>query len=96
MPIRTYPRNHVFGFLGVHAKHAREFPEHEIVYLEIVANVLGEAIARERAEVAAMQHSQQFRALAENSPDIILRFDPDLRITYVNGTLERLNRLLFE
>ena len=90
VPIHTYPRDHLFGFLGIHAKDARDFPQHEIVYLEIVANVLGNAIAHEQAQLAATQHLQQLRALTENSPDIISRFDRDLRIIYVNGTVERL------
>ena len=89
-PICTYPGGHVFGFLGLHAKHAREFPEDDVVYLEIVANVLGEATAREQAQELAAEHSQRFRALAENSPDMISRFDHDLRIIYVNGSVERL------
>jgi PAS domain S-box-containing protein len=90
LPIRTYSRDHLFGFLGIHAKHSREFPQHEIVYLEIVANVLGKAIAHEQSQVEATQHLQQLQALAENSPDMISRFDRDLRIMYINGTVERL------
>jgi PAS domain S-box-containing protein len=77
----------------MHAKHGRDFPEMEILYLEVVANVLGEAIAREQAHELAADHLQQFRALAENSPDIVSRFDSNLRITYVNGTVERLTGL---
>ncbi|MGK2858464.1 MAG: response regulator, partial [Thermoanaerobaculia bacterium] len=34
-----------------------------------------------------------FRALAENSPDLIARFGPDLRRLYVNPAIERLTRL---
>src|SRR5579864_9599541 len=93
LPIRTSPGGRVFGFLGIHATHAREFPEQEIIYLEIVANVLGGAIAREQAREVAAQYVRQFRALAENSPDIVSRFDRDLRIIYVNGTVERLTGL---
>jgi PAS domain S-box-containing protein len=93
LPIRTYPGGHVFGFLGVHAGRARDFPEQEIVYLELVANVLGGAIAREQAQELAAEHLQQFRALAENTPDVVSRFDRDLRIIYVNGTVERLTGL---
>jgi len=93
LPIRTSPGGRVFGFLGIHATHAREFPEQEIIYLEIVANVLGGAIAREQAQEVAAQYVRQFRALAENSPDIVSRFDRDLRIIYVNGTVERLTGL---
>jgi PAS domain S-box-containing protein len=90
VPIRTYSGEEAFGFLNIHARNAREFPDDEIVYLEIVANVLSVAIAREKAQSVAAQYLEQFRALADNSPDIISRFDRDLRLIYVNGAAERL------
>lgn len=65
-PIRTYPSGRVFGFLGMHSRRAREFAEQDIVYLEIVANVLGEAIAREQAQETAARHLEQFHALARD------------------------------
>ena len=39
---------------------------------------------RKRAEAALYQREQEFRALAENAPDIIARFDRHLRHLYVN------------
>ena len=89
-PIITHPSNHIFGFLGAHARQPRVFPEHEIAFLETVANLLGDVIARQQAQDAALQQAEQFRALVENSSDIVSRFDRDLRMVYVNGTVERL------
>ena len=34
------------------------------------------------------EREQQFRRLAENAPDIVMRVDPDLRYTYVNPIVE--------
>ena len=44
-----------------------------------------------RAPVASSQDDpNSFRALVENSPDLIARFAPDLRRVYVNPAIERL------
>jgi PAS domain S-box-containing protein len=41
---------------------------------------------RKRAEQAVFEAQQVFRALVENSPDIVARYDRDCRRTYVNPT----------
>jgi two-component system, cell cycle sensor histidine kinase and response regulator CckA len=43
------------------------------------------AIERKRIEATIQQREQEFRTLAENSPDIIARFDKNLRYLYVNS-----------
>jgi two-component system, cell cycle sensor histidine kinase and response regulator CckA len=43
------------------------------------------AIERKRIEATLQQREQEFRTLAENSPDIIARFDKSLRYLYVNS-----------
>jgi PAS domain S-box-containing protein len=43
------------------------------------------AIERKRIEATLQQREQEFRTLAENAPDIIARFDKDLRFLYVNS-----------
>src|SRR5919199_1097377 len=44
---------------------------------------------RKQAEELIHLHQQEFRALVENSPDLIARFDPQLRHVYVNPAVER-------
>lgn len=44
---------------------------------------------RRRAEETLRQREQEFRALVENSPDVISRLDPDYRFVYVNPAVER-------
>ncbi|NDJ62359.1 MAG: PAS domain S-box protein, partial [Chloroflexi bacterium] len=44
-----------------------------------------------RAEGALRQREQEFRALAENSPDAIVRYAPDLRRTYANPAAIRMS-----
>lgn len=45
---------------------------------------------RKRAEQLLHRREQQFRALVENSPDIISRFDQNLRCLYINPVVEQL------
>lgn len=47
------------------------------------------AIERKRVEATLHRREQEFRTLAENAPDIIARFDPNLRHLYVNSAVEK-------
>ena len=51
------------------------------VYLQPISD-------RKQAEEALYQREQEFRALAENSPDIIARIDKEMRHLYVNAAVE--------
>ena len=44
---------------------------------------------RKQAEAALFQREQEFKAMVENSPDIVARLDRDLRYVYVNPAIER-------
>lgn len=45
--------------------------------------------ARQQAEIELHRREQEFRALVENSPDIIARIDKNLRYLYVNPAIQR-------
>lgn len=51
---------------------------------EDFSDVYDELRLRQQAEETIHRHEQEFRALAENAPDIIARFDRQLRHLYVN------------
>lgn len=55
-----------------------------------LTGVLADLTSRRRAEDALREREMEFRMLAENSPDIIARFDRDRRFLYVNGSVQRL------
>jgi len=48
---------------------------------------------RKQAEAALYQREQEFKALAENAPDIVCRFDRHLRYLYVNPAVKRASGL---
>ncbi|MDF9392193.1 EAL domain-containing protein [Methylococcus capsulatus] len=55
--------------------------------------VVREARRLKRTDTALVRREREFRSLAENSPDSIMRYDRDCRIVYLNPSLE--NTLLF-
>ncbi|GCE31765.1 hypothetical protein KDA_72490 [Dictyobacter alpinus] len=71
-------------------------PEHlrSAVANAIRTAILQKNVEEQRLEVAR-QH-QAFRMVAENAPDIIARFDPDLRHIYVNPAMLQATNLSFE
>lgn len=52
-------------------------------------SLMAEIGQRTRAESSLLRREQEFRALVENAPDIITRFDRELRHLYVNPAIER-------
>ncbi|EMG37539.1 PAS domain S-box [Desulfocurvibacter africanus PCS] len=55
--------------------------------------VMEDITARKRTEEELYRREQEFRALVENSPDIIVRFNRDLKRVYVNSAVEALHGL---
>jgi PAS domain S-box-containing protein len=72
----------IYGFLSVHSRKPRPFPDDEIQFLKTVGNLLAHAVASARS-------TRSFSALLENAPDVIVYFDNDLRIAYANPATER-------
>ena len=55
-----------------------------------------ESAERARVQAELRKRGDEFRALAESSPDMVARIDPDMRFTYVNGALTRATGLTAE
>ena len=51
--------------------------------------VLIDITARKKADEALARREQEFKALAENAPDIVCRFDSEMRHMYINSTAEQ-------
>jgi len=68
----------------------QKYREHlEELVEERTAKLQREIAERKRVETALRKHEQEFRALAENAPDIVARFDKELRHLYINLVAER-------
>jgi len=82
-----------FGVLTIYSSEPDVFTTDEMRLLEELAGdlafgvmVLRTRIENRRTEDVLYEAQQVFRILVENSPDIIARYDHDLRRTYVNPT----------
>ena len=56
---------------------------------QTVSALHGEIADRERTEQLLRKREQEFRTLAENSPDMVIRYDRDCRRFYVNPAYQR-------
>ena len=63
-------------------------PAGQVIYYVRIQNDVGNRI---KTEIALYQSEQKFKALVENSPDLIARFDRNGRYLYVNPTLEKIS-----
>lgn len=59
-----------------------------------MGGILEDITERKQLELALKQREEEFRALAENLPDIVARFDRDLRHIYVNPAIQHAIGLL--
>jgi PAS domain S-box-containing protein len=74
-----------------HTYHVRIVPERDAAGEVCGVLVLGRDISeRKRAEEAQLQRKQEFRALVDNSPDLVARHDRSGRRLYANPALSRL------
>jgi PAS domain S-box-containing protein len=79
----------VLGKLMLYYAEPRPVPADEIELATTIAGHVALAVARQKAETALRQSQAEYAALAENAPDIIVRFDRELRHAYVNAAAAR-------
>ncbi len=78
--------------LGTFATYHREVHSpaaFDISIIERSTHLVSIAIERRLAEEALCASEQEFRTLAENLPDVLIRYDREGRRTYVNPAMER-------
>jgi two-component system, chemotaxis family, sensor kinase Cph1 len=85
-----------FGAINIYSSEPDSFSDQEINFLSELAADLASGIsalrlklAQEKAEKELRQSELRFRTLAENIPDLIMRFDPNLRVIYANPAVLR-------
>ncbi len=79
-----------YGVLGAHATSSRRYTEHDVSLVQAVANVLAEAIQRERAEDALVRTNARLRLLHDIDRAILAACSPSEIAAAVLPNLRRL------
>jgi len=86
MPLKS--RGRVLGALVfIMSESGRRYTEEDLEITRELARLAATAIDNSMLYRAQQKREQEFRALSENSPDIIARFDVEGRHLYVNGAI---------
>jgi PAS domain S-box-containing protein len=78
------------GALLALTREPRAFSDADVRFVQQVANVLGAALDNRQAAEELRRSESDLKVLIEHTPDNIVRFDRDLRFSYVNPALERM------
>ena len=99
MPLKDEGAN-TFGILTIYSTEPNTFTPDETRLMEDLAADLAFGIMalrdraeRQRVEPLLAQREHEYRTLAENSPDVIVRYDREGRRIYVNQQFERVNHI---
>lgn len=83
VPLRAGIR--MLGFYGFSMRSRnRSWSEEDIRLLRLSADVFASLLSRMDAEAALTESEERYRALAVNSPDVVIRLDASCRILYAN------------
>lgn len=80
----------VYGLLGVHTRHARHFAEHDVRFIESVANVLAAAVQRRRSEDWLFQEKERAQITVQSIGDSVVTLDRRQCIESFNPAAEKL------
>lgn len=78
----------VFGAILVYSSDARIFEEYEIAFLKSVANLVGEAVERARAETARRRSESRFQQLIASTLDTVISIDSTTHVMEWNPQAE--------
>jgi two-component system, cell cycle sensor histidine kinase and response regulator CckA len=76
------------AILGVGNKPS-DYTEKDVAAMSLLADLVWEITERKQAEAALAAREHEFRTLAENLPDNIVRYDREGRTVYLNPVLEK-------
>ncbi len=76
----------VDGFIGFDdTQKTGPWSADDVALLQVVSDIIGSALQRERTEAALRDSEKRYRALVEDMPAMICRFVPDGTLTFVNN-----------
>jgi PAS domain S-box-containing protein len=80
--------NRIVAIIGVGNK-PQEYTDTDVQIVSLLGDFSWEIVTRKQAEERLRRRESEFRALAENSPDNIIRYDTGCRAIYINPRMER-------
>lgn len=73
------------GFVGLDkCKDSFAWHKGDIALLQLVSQMIGDALRTKIYRKALEYSEKRYRSIVENQQDFVLRFDPDLKVTFVN------------
>ena len=74
-----------FGVLAAHSREPRFFSRDDVHFAQALANVVGAAVERARADELVRDSEARFRELADTTPALMWTTDQEGRVTFVNA-----------
>jgi PAS domain S-box-containing protein len=78
----------ILGVFGIYRREPGVPSADQLATINLASHQAAIVIERKSAEEALHKREQEFRTLAENSPDVVARLDEDCRYVYCNAQLE--------
>ncbi len=77
-----------FGVLSAFARDANRFGESDVQFIESLANILAEALERERGQRELVASEERYRAVVEGASEVIFSLDADGVFTSLNAAFD--------
>ncbi len=77
-----------WGVLGVHARTQTDFTLDDVHFLQSVANILSDAILRQRADQKVRESEKRLRLVTDSLPVLVSYCDRDLNYRFCNAAYE--------
>lgn len=77
-----------FGALGALSRSPRRFDDADIAFVQSMANILADAMDRDRTQRALEESERRYRSVVEGASEIIFTVDVDGRIVTLNRAFE--------
>lgn len=81
--------NQPYGVISAHSRQPRAFTTEDVHFLQLIANVLADAIQRTRAEAALRRERELLQGIMDTIPVMIVLYRPDSKVLQLNPAFER-------